>query len=100
MSFSVSSVSPVVPPSGAKRRSYTRSAPAGPATDGSDGIPDPDLQRALSAPFVLDPRYGTRCSTLVLLEPSGALRLHERRFAPDGGTTGETELTLNDTQWP
>jgi uncharacterized protein with NRDE domain len=74
--------------------------PAGPATDGSDGIPDPELQRALSAPFVLDPRYGTRCSTLVLLEPSGALRLHERRFAPDGGTTGETELTLNDTQWP
>jgi uncharacterized protein with NRDE domain len=74
--------------------------PAGPATDGSDRIVDRDLQRALSAPFVLDPRYGTRCSTLVMLTFGGALRLYERRFGPDGRMTGETELTLDDTEWP
>jgi uncharacterized protein with NRDE domain len=34
------------------------------------GIP-PEWERVLSAPFVLNPDYGTRCSTVLLLEPSG-----------------------------
>ena len=31
--------------------------------------------RALSAPFVLHPEYGTRCSTVLLLEGGGGLQL-------------------------
>jgi uncharacterized protein with NRDE domain len=60
----------------------------------------PEWERVLSAPFVLNPDYGTRCSTVLLLEPSGAAYLAERRFDPKGAQTGETEFTLAAGQWP
>jgi uncharacterized protein with NRDE domain len=63
------------------------------------GLPQ-ELARPLSAPFVLHPQYGTRCSTVVLLEPAGGLYLAERRFAPDGGPAGESEFVLNTGEWP
>jgi uncharacterized protein with NRDE domain len=63
------------------------------------GIP-PEWERVLSAPFVLNPDYGTRCSTVLLLEPSGAGYLAERRFDPRGNQTGETEFALAAGQWP
>jgi uncharacterized protein with NRDE domain len=68
-----------------------------PATDG-EGSPATGLSAhwatVLSSPFVLDPEYGTRCSTLVLLERSGILTVRERRFDSGGALTGETELGL------
>jgi uncharacterized protein with NRDE domain len=54
----------------------------------------------LSAPFVLNPDYGTRCSTVLLLEPSGAGYLAERRFDPRGNPTGATEFALAAGEWP
>ena len=57
------------------------------------GLP-PHWETVLSSPFVLDREYGTRCSTLVLLERSGALTIRERRFDRDGALSGETELGL------
>jgi uncharacterized protein with NRDE domain len=60
----------------------------------------PEWERVLSAPFVLNPDYGTRCSTVLLLEPSGAAYLAERRFDPTGAQTGETEFALAAGQWP
>jgi uncharacterized protein with NRDE domain len=60
----------------------------------------PDWRRALSAPFVLHPVYGTRCSTAVLLEASGALHLIERRFDAAGDCSGETAIELNAAAWP
>jgi len=60
----------------------------------------PEWERALSSPFVLHPDYGTRCSTVLLLEPSGALRLHERRFERTGAVSGNTEVTLGPAEWP
>src|ERR1700683_88211 len=56
--------------------------------------------RALSAPFVLHPDYGTRCSTVLLLEDSGRLYLAERRFDRRGEPEGETEFRLNPGEWP
>jgi uncharacterized protein with NRDE domain len=56
--------------------------------------------RVLSAPFVLNPEYGTRCSTVLLLEGDGRLYLAERRFDRAGEPTGETEFALNAGQWP
>jgi uncharacterized protein with NRDE domain len=50
----------------------------------------PEWQRVLSAPFVVHPLYGTRSSTLVLLEASGAGLIHERRFDASGQPSGET----------
>ena len=55
-----------------------------------------DLQRALSAPFVHHSRYGTRCSTVVLREPSGAMRVTERSFDAEGKVTGEVSLSRKD----
>ncbi|MGD8379024.1 MAG: NRDE family protein [Gammaproteobacteria bacterium] len=50
------------------------------------GLPR-ELERKVSAPFVLDPRYGTRCSTVVLMDRQGELFFEERGFAPDGAQT-------------
>jgi len=64
------------------------------------GIPE-DWERVLSAPFVLHPDYGTRASTVLLLERSGAGLLAERRFDPHGRLLGETQFQLApDGQWP
>ncbi len=63
------------------------------------GLP-PEWERILSAPFVLHPQYGTRCSSVVLLEPGGRLYFAERRFDPRGEPAGETEFELNPAEWP
>ncbi len=63
------------------------------------GLP-PEWRQVLSAPFVLHPVYGTRCSTVVLLEPGGAVYIAERRFDAAGEAAGETEFRLNATEWP
>jgi uncharacterized protein with NRDE domain len=69
-----------------------------------EGLPQtgvaPEWERVLSAPFVLNPDYGTRCSTVLLLEPSGAAYLTERRFDPQGVRNGQTEFELAAGQWP
>ena len=59
----------------------------------------PEWRRALSAPFVLHPVYGTRCSTVVLLKASGALRMIERRFDAAGACSGETVVELSASDW-
>jgi uncharacterized protein with NRDE domain len=59
----------------------------------------PEWRRALSAPFVLHPVYGTRCSTLVLLKASGALRMIEQRFDAAGVGSGETAVELGAGDW-
>ncbi len=60
----------------------------------------PEWERVLSAPFVLHPAYGTRASTVMLLEPSGAVRLAERRFDAQGRRTGQAEFTFAAGEWP
>lgn len=51
------------------------------------GLP-PDWERALSAPFVVHGRYGTRCSTVLLVERHGRVTMAERRFDASGTQTG------------
>ena len=55
----------------------------------------PDWARKLSAPFVVDPEYGTRCSTVLTISPGGSMRIAERRFGASGAAAGETEHVLN-----
>src|SRR5207253_1628014 len=50
---------------------------------GRSGLPR-EWERILSAPFVLHPEYGTRCSTVLLEAPHGGLYLAERRFDSRG----------------
>ncbi len=52
----------------------------------------PEWERIVSSPFVLHPTYGTRCSTVLLLDSTGALRLVERCFDAAGKLTGETDF--------
>ncbi|TWI12612.1 NRDE family protein [Aerolutibacter ruishenii] len=62
-----------------------------PAPD--EALPDTgvglELERALSPPFIRNSRYGTRCSTVVLVE-RGRLLFVERRFGPEGNPIGQT----------
>jgi uncharacterized protein with NRDE domain len=64
-----------------------------------DEVPPGDLSpewaRKLSAPFVLDATYGTRCSTVVTISDTGELFMAERRFDADGNLMAETERVLN-----
>jgi uncharacterized protein with NRDE domain len=59
-----------------------------------------EWERVLSAPFVLHPDYGTRASTVLLLEHSGAGYVAERRFDPAGNLIGASEFALQAGQWP
>jgi len=63
-----------------------------------DTVPPGDLSpewaRKLSAPFVLDPSYGTRCSTVLTIGDE-TLRFTERRFDAAGSPAGESEYALN-----
>lgn len=76
----------------------TPSAP-GDAPLPTGGLPR-EWERILSAPFVVHPTYGTRCSTVLLLEPGGVLYLAERRFDSAGEPAGESEFQLNAREWP
>jgi len=49
---------------------------------------------SIRAPFVIDADYGTRCSTIVRAGSSGGWHFRERRFAPDGNTTGESRYSF------
>jgi len=74
-----------------------------PATE-AEGLPrtglPPEWERTLSAPFVRHPQYGTRCSTVVLIEPAGNLLLAERRFDREGRRTGDSRYRLSGAAWP
>jgi len=66
-----------------------------------DSVPpgelSPEWARKLSAPFVLDRSFGTRCSTVLTISTQGTLRITERRFDSDGAASGQSEHVLNDT---
>jgi uncharacterized protein with NRDE domain len=51
------------------------------------GLPR-EFERALSAPFIVNERYGTRSSTILLIGHDGAVDIAERRYDPLGRTTG------------
>lgn len=72
-----------------------------PAPEGSPSTGlSPDWERTLSSPFVTHPAYGTRCSSVLLIEPSGAAVMFERRFDPSGRASGDSEFSLNPGEWP
>ncbi len=51
------------------------------------------LERVLSPPFVRGERYGTRCSSVVLVG-ADAITFVEQRFGPDATAQGESTATL------
>jgi uncharacterized protein with NRDE domain len=58
---------------------------------------DVPQEAPVSPIFILNPVYGTRCSTVVAIGEDGQGVIIERRFEPDGARSGETELRFS---WP
>ena len=52
-----------------------------------------ELERRLSPPFVRDAVYGTRCSSIVLVQEHG-IRFVERRFGADAEIIGESDTWI------
>ena len=50
---------------------------------------------AITAPFIVLPDYGTRCSTIVRADRSGTWTFLERRFNAAGTQTGESRYSLS-----
>ena len=63
--------------------------PASVAQVETDDLPF-DVARALSAPFIVTPEYGTRCTTSLLVGNDGHFQLSERRFDSDGKPDGSS----------
>jgi uncharacterized protein with NRDE domain len=65
-----------------------------PAPD--EQLPDTGIgrerERSLSAAFIRGSAYGTRASTVVLIDHSGGGRIIERRFGPDGRPDGQSDM--------
>ena len=61
-----------------------RQRPAAPGETGPEA--------RFSGVFIRNPTYGTRCSTVILIDRSGSGKMIERRFDSSGATTGETTL--------
>lgn len=58
---------------------------------------DPPAEAHLSSVFMRNPVYGTRCSTVVLVDSKGDGTIIERSYSPDATITGEIELKF---RWP
>ena len=59
-----------------------------------------DWEQVLSAPFVLNAEYGTRCTTVLLIGHNGRTWIGERRFDAQGRSVGQNEWPLNAGDWP
>jgi uncharacterized protein with NRDE domain len=53
------------------------------------------MAHALTAPFIVLPEYGTRCSTVLTQNRVGGVRFTERRFDASGNTTGESSFAFD-----
>ena len=56
------------------------------------------MAHALTAPFIVHPEYGTRCSTVMTMDDTGRVRFLERRFGPDGHPGGESKFAFESGQ--
>lgn len=65
-------------------------APAAQLPDTGVGL---ELERQLSAAFIVGERYGTRATTWLTLDRQGQVSMTEQRFGPFGLFEGETSLT-------
>lgn len=63
-----------------------------------DEMPDtgvgPEWERLLSAPFIVSPRYGTRCSTVLKIMEDKEMEFTERRFDPTGASSGHSSFSF------
>jgi uncharacterized protein with NRDE domain len=66
----------------------------GPIEEAESGPLDFTAMRAITAPFIVTPSYGTRCSTVVLVDNGGSWHMTERRFDAAGIAVGDSRFTF------
>jgi uncharacterized protein with NRDE domain len=63
-----------------------------------DALPDTGVglahERMLSPPFIVSERYGTRASTVILVDRQGNVTMVERSFGPMGVPAGTAALSF------
>jgi uncharacterized protein with NRDE domain len=65
----------------------------------STGLPT-DWERVVSSPFIVNERYGTRCSSVLMVERNGRTILHERRFDASAVQSGTSRFEFKSTEVP
>jgi uncharacterized protein with NRDE domain len=64
----------------------------------ADPAPDPDGGESVYSPvFIVNPGYGTRCSTVIAIDSAGHGTIIERSYDETGASTGTVRL---DFAWP
>lgn len=63
----------------------------------SDGLPR-ELARAITAPFIVSPEYGTRSTTVLTWSHDNEVRISESRFDAEGEATGESLFEFETDQ--
>jgi len=58
-----------------------------------------ELDGPASAPFIVMPDYGTRCSTAIVCRADGHIEVAERRFDAAGELTGESRFVFVARNW-
>lgn len=53
-----------------------------------------DVAHAITAPFIVMPHYGTRCTSIMLADARGKWQIIERRFDAGGIGTGESRFSF------
>jgi len=59
-----------------------------------------ETAHSITAPFIVMPDYGTRCSTIVRHDRTGGWHFLERRFDAEGQTTGDTRVSFGGSENP
>ena len=54
-----------------------------------------ERERVLSAPFIVADTYGTRASTVLLIDNQGTVQMHERGFGGGGAEIGQRSGSFN-----
>ena len=65
-----------------------------PVAEVEKGRLDFKTAHAITAPFIVMPDYGTRCTSVVLADNNRNWQFAERRFSPSGEITGESRFSF------
>ncbi len=70
----------------------------GPVDEAERGRLEFRTAHAITAPFIVMPEYGTRCTTVLLVDRRGDWHFTERRFDPSGKATGESRFEFTENR--
>ena len=66
----------------------------GPVEEVEKGRLEFSVAHAITAPFIVMPHYGTRCTSIVLADSRGKWQIIERRFDASGARAGESRFAF------